>query len=79
MNDHGLAYLGKREGPIRTPVIFKQGTITALQGADITPSAAAVSPTVGKRVVASKLLPVKKEAICDVRMQTLALQSLLDD
>lgn len=45
MNDHALAYLGKERGPIRTPVIFKQGPITALQGARITPFSAATAPS----------------------------------
>lgn len=71
MNDHALAYLGKERGPIRTPVIFKQGTITASQGARITPFSTATAPSpslpMRKRVGPSglEIYPIKKGSRLD--------------
>lgn len=58
MNDHALAYLGKERGPIRTPVIFKQGTITASQGAGVAPFSAAAAPSPSPQI--EKFFPGEK-------------------
>lgn len=75
MNDHALAYLGKERGPIRTPVIFKQGTITASQGAAVAPFSAAAG-AVALAADWEIFFPVRKEAVCS-SVRTVKFQARL--